>query len=104
MRTQDGEDVVGAPHRAAQDDWRVGDVKSVVERFVVFDVTHVDAEEGRRDVDLLAVEDDDGRKWPPSRDESGRKRARNETDLGNYFGGSATQNLESVKKTIWKLI
>jgi hypothetical protein len=60
MRTQDGEDVVGAPHRAAQDDRRVGDVKSVVERFVVFYVTHVDAEEGRRDVDLLTVEDEDG--------------------------------------------
>ncbi len=62
MRTQDGEDVVGAPHRAAQDDRRVGDVESVVERFIVFYVTHVDAEEGRWDVDLLAVEDDDGRK------------------------------------------
>ncbi len=62
MRTQDGEDVVGAPHRATQDDRRVGDAENVVERFVVFYVTHVDAEEGRRDVDLLAVEDDDGRK------------------------------------------
>jgi hypothetical protein len=104
MRTQDGEDVVGAPHRATQDDRRVGDAENVVERFVVFYVTHVDAEEGRRDVDLLAVEDDDGRKWPSSRDESGRKRARNETDLGYYLCGSATQNLESVKKTIWKFI
>ena len=62
MRTQNGEDVVGTPHRATQDDRRVSDVENVVERFVVFDVTHVDAEEGRRDVDLLAVEDDDSRK------------------------------------------
>ena len=96
MRALDREVVARAPHRAAQDDGRVADVESVDKLFVVFDVNDVDAEERRRNRDSLVVDDDDRRRRPPSRDESGRKRVRHETDFRNDHFRSTSENLEPI--------
>ena len=99
MRTLDREVVARAPHGAAQDDRRVGDVESVDERFVVFDVNDVDAEERRRDRDSLVVDDDDRRHRPPSRDESGRKWVRHEADFRNDLVRTTSENLKPDQKS-----
>ena len=97
MKTEDGEVVIGAPHRAAHDDGRVCRVEDFGERFVVFVARDVDVEQRRRHVHTFVVDDDDCRGRPSRRDESGWNRVRDESDFRNDFRGATTENFESER-------